>query len=346
VTTPELNVPDDAMYKHREAGGTETGSGATGSCFLRRRSWLNILLGLTFAAACVGGVVLAALYNWPTANVLVYYFVMRPAFVWFGMLAPFVAVGVFSVRLRCLLCGCVLFLVCFLASEEIVQVLKFFPQKSREDFVAAKMAFRSYMNSGVRTVERLNIPLRIVTWNVAGGELGAGRGIAELGSLQPDIVFFQECWGGRNFKDAIKRCREFQGFYLVEGPRPILSRFPITRLAADRFLTTLGHLWLIEAAPGMPIICANVHLSPVDLRTQVIRGWTRSMLQDAIDRTRQQLDAVRAGLDQYAGMAPIIMAGDFNLLCEPRSASRIALQRTVTVGEGRLRQGCRWFGLT
>ena len=313
MTTPEQETVKNLLRENRRAEKKKAASAGLVSQLLRKRAWLCGLLGLSFAFACLGVVTLVLLYHWPRANVPVYYFTIRPAFVWFGMLAPFLVVGIFGVRLHWFLCGCVLFATGFLACEEALQVLKPFRQRVREEFVTAKMAFASYMDHSNPKTARLNVPLRIITWNVAGGRFGAEKAIEQIADLEPDIVFFQESWGGADLKTAKSLHKQFRHFHIDGGRTFILSRFPIARLPSGPLAGNRGSVWKLEITPGMQIICVNVHLSPQDLRTQVIRGFTWAGLEKAIRRIQRELQDMRGYLDLYSGAAPVVLAGDFNL---------------------------------
>ena len=85
---------------------------------------LRRLSALSFICACLGVAVLVTLYRWPKVSVPVYYFTVRPAFAWFGLVAPFLLVGVLGVRLRWFLCGCALWAIGFVATEEVLACLK------------------------------------------------------------------------------------------------------------------------------------------------------------------------------------------------------------------------------
>lgn len=298
-----------------EGGRVVSGAlaGGGGRCrFLRRRTWLHRALAVPFVSACLGIVALVSLYHWPRVNVPVYYFTVRPAFVWFAMLTPFLLIGVFGVRLRWFVCGCLLWVIGFAATEEVLQCAKPFSGRARDKFSAARMGFLSYMAQTATEDHYLNVPLRVITWNVSGGSMGAEEAVEQLESLEPDLVFMQEFASWR-FKEAMERCGRFDGYYLEGGSEAVLSRFPVTRLPNGPLDERRGTIWRIEIAPGVNIVCVNVHLSPLAVKTQLIRGWRWRRLKGAITRTRQELEELRAELDLYAKEGPIILTGDFNL---------------------------------
>ena len=160
--------------------------------FLRKRSWLCGLLVVPFVCACTGAVVLFFIYRRPTVTVPVYYFIVRPAFVWFGMLFPFLLVGILALRFRWFLCGAIVFLVALGATQEFRQCLRLFPGRSRKAFQASHERFFDAGESGGDDEEQASVPLRVVTWNVLSGVLGPREIVAQLARLRPDIAFLQE----------------------------------------------------------------------------------------------------------------------------------------------------------
>ncbi len=224
--------------------------------FLRKRSWLCGLLVVPFVCGCVGAVVLCFIYRRPTVTVPVYYFIVRPAFVWFGMLGPFLLVGILALRLRWFLCGAIVFLVALGATQEFRQCLRLFPGRSRKVFQASHERFFDAGERGRDAEERASVPLRIVTWNVLSGVMGPREIVAQLARLQPDIVFLQEfstasrrmvksIRGGHihsrqqaagveaTIADALGQSEYFRDFHLDTGrDLALVSRFPLAALKA------------------------------------------------------------------------------------------------------------------
>lgn len=302
----------------------QAGPPGGGGRFLRRGTWLCRLTAASFLLACSGSLALAALYNWPDVNPLVYYFIVRPAWVWFGALVPALAVGVLGVRRRWLLLGCGLFLVCLVASEDVRQMLKPFPGAAREEFASARMGLLSYLGSEETPEERLGFPLRIISWNIAGGISGSDNVVGQLAELRPDIVLLQECWGEPHLREALAEREEFAGFFLDGDRNMILSRFSVVRVVDTPLSEELGTVWKVDLTPHRSVVCINLHLSPQPLRTQLLRGWTVGGLQEAIERSRVELENVERALDFHGREDSVVLAGDFNL------PSRYAyLQRAV-----------------
>ena len=205
----------------------------------------------------------------------------------------------------------------FGTAEEVVPLLKFTANRARVKFENAQMGFLSYMARGAKEGERLTIPLRIVSWNTHAGTKGAEQAVEELASLDPDIALMQEFAHGGNVGmiEATKRSRHFQGYhvkYLGNGTA-ILSRFPFSQLPNGPLDEWRGSVWRVQIAPGAEITCVNVHLLPVVIRTELIRGLSWRVLADAVSRTRHELESLRDTLDLYAKEGTVIMAGDFNL---------------------------------
>jgi endonuclease/exonuclease/phosphatase (EEP) superfamily protein YafD len=303
---------DEAMGASTVSAGREARSRPR---LLRNRTWLCRLAALPFLAACCGAVALAAFYHWPRASALTYYFVVRPAFVWFGMLAPGLAFGLFALRFRWFLVGCAAFALALATTEEVLPLVKPFGGRARREFWAARMAERSFENRDPQHRDGADVPLRLVTWNVRGGSMGAKEAIGELAALDPDVVLFQEFqWGGdAKMRDAIAASEEFASYSLDGGGNAILSRFPIERASIGPLGRGLGAVWRVEVRPGRAVTCVSVHLTPTDLHTQVLRGWSVTMLRDGVKTASRELAQVRAALEQYARQGPVILAGDFNL---------------------------------
>ena len=308
----------DASHSNDSGGSSpvEESRGRGRPRFLRRRTWICRLLILPFLAGCLGTVALFLLYRWPTVNVPVYYFTVRPPLVWFGMLAPFVGLGLLAVRWRWFVCGFLLWCVCLTGSEELLQYVKPFAGRARARFESARMAHWSYMEHGDTQPERLDVPLRIVTWNVLRGKMGGEAAAQQLADLDPDIIFLQEyAWPSEaSFDKTLHRLPHFSEYYMTgRRGRPILSRYPIRVLKAKDSAPGMGSVCRVEIAAGMEVTCANVHLRPLELRTQVLRGWTRKGIADTVVNTRADLRRVLQAIEEYRADGPVILAGDFNL---------------------------------
>jgi len=284
--------------------------------FLRRRTWFCRLAAVPFLTGCAGVVVLLALYNWPSMNVPVYYFTVRPAMVWFAMLAPLFVPGLFAVRLKWFACGLLLWAVGLARTEELFQCVPLPGGSARERFADAQLGFRSYIeHGGAQQQGSLNVPLRIATWNVHEGRDGAREAVAQLAALEPDVVLMQEFGPGRKvtMTEAIETSDAFEGYSLDGDRQAILSRYPVERLPNGPLPGRLGSVWCVTVAPGAELLVLNVHLSRTELRTQLVRWITWHWLQEAVERTRSELDAVESALEGSSRDDTVILAGDFNL---------------------------------
>ena len=281
--------------------------------FRRRRTWLSTVFAVPFLAGCLGVVVLIALFRWPRANVPVFYVTVRPAWMWFAGLLPFLAVGVLGVRKRWVAAGFLLWAVGLCACDDIHRTLRPFSGRAQRRFASAHMAFRSFTEHGG---EPDSVPLRIVTWNVQGGRRGPDEAIEQLAALAPDLVFLQEYqWGGRRaIARAVEDNPEFAEYHLDDQDRlAILSRFPVKPLPRHEMAQYRGAVWEIEPLPGRRIVCINAHMPPLELRTQIVRGISRTMIEKNILKAREHLERLSAAIDGYRTDAPVIVAGDFNL---------------------------------
>jgi endonuclease/exonuclease/phosphatase (EEP) superfamily protein YafD len=270
--------------------------------------------GLLFAAGILGALLLCAVYHWPGANVPVYYFVTRPAPVWFAMLIPLLLLGAPFLRFRWLLLGAVVWLLAACACDDGYRVLRPFSARAKEKFEVARMAFRSYTSTGAPLTDDAEIPLRILTWNVRSGTEGAKDLAREIAAVHPDILLMQElAWGSKEeMIDAVRLELGLAGyFFKPEGHLGILSRFPLTKVESPLLAPYTHSVWDVEVAPGRLLRCVNVHLPPPELKTQVLRGWSWSQLSDAVDRNTRYFNALRS-ISESAG-CPVLIGGDFNL---------------------------------
>jgi len=285
-----------------------TDPSARRSVFLRRPTWPCRLMALPFLGACGAVLGLVVLYHWPRVNVPVYYFTVRPALVWFCMVVPFGLTGLVAVRAPWFLGWCALWVVGLMASQEVLQALKPWKRSARARF----RQVRSASGNPGHATGRLLVPLRVVSWNVMGGRLGAREGVEQLAALEPDIVLMQE-WPGGRIGRPLKESDYFGEFNVAGAWQAIATRFPIQQVAVPELPKYRCEAWRVRVAPGADIICVNVHMAPLGIKTQVLRGWTVGRLRKVIRRTRRDLDGVRAVVRRFLREGPVILAGDFNL---------------------------------
>jgi len=312
-TQPDSAQPRGNNQKREASAGADANH--EGPRFFRKRGAIHFIPALPFLGACLGSVILLILYHWPSANVPVYYFTVRPAVVWFALLTPLLVSGLIAIRRRWFLLGLTLWFLCLAGSEEIVQCFKPFPDRARTRFQNARMACWSYMEQSNGDVKELSVPLRIVTWNIRCGFDGAAEVVRDLERLDPDVVFLQEyIRGGMPEVDkAFARSEHFAKFHWPKPARPILSRYPIRPLETDTLDPFLGMVCRLEIAPGMEVTCVNAHLSPAVLKTHLLRGWSRTSVADAISRARDELEQLRRTLEVHGAEGAVVLAGDFNL---------------------------------
>lgn len=279
---------------------------------LRRRNWFCRLAAVSFIVGVSAALLLAVIYCWPNVNVPVYYVVVRPAFVWYTGLLPLLGAGFFGVKLRWGFPGLLVWLIGFVTVEEVTQLLQITATGRHEEYLAAKMAYRSFSQRRRSGTNDIDIPLRLITWNIAGGNFGTHGAVRQLAALEPDIVFFQEFHGGE-LKTALNRHPALSSHCREGGRTTILSRYPVDRLPNGPLSEKLGGVWEVEIAPGKFLSCINLHLSPRDLRTQLFRGWSVKMLRNGINRTARELAQVEQTVAHYLERGPVVLAGDFNL---------------------------------
>lgn len=162
--------------------------------------------------------------------------------------------------------------------------------------------------------------VRVLTYNVAGGDLVALRLDELMAEASPDIAVFQEC--GAPFGVALQR---LEGYHVVTDSSCIASRHPIAAIAsmASADIQAAGGAGnavrhRIELPTG-PITVTNVHL-------QTPRWGLQFMFSDpaaaphAIAENREiraiESRVARRWVDSTAGAR--IIAGDFNLPMDSR----------------------------
>jgi endonuclease/exonuclease/phosphatase (EEP) superfamily protein YafD len=273
------------------------------------------LFAVSFCGACLGVLALLIMFHAPAVNVPIFFFTTRPAMVWFGMLLPFLIVGALGVRRRWFVLGCAFWIVSLLACEDALAWVRPFHESARTKFEASQMAYLSFSKTHGNDIKILDVPLRIVSWNMDAGRMGAAQAVTQLASLRPDLALLEEfAWGEHAAMfDAFHASPYFREYHLAcTGSIAIISRFPITE-AKEIPLPWNSAVWQVHFAPDRRITCVVLHLSSPDLKTQLLRGWTVAGLRKALDARRSQLEKVRERLGLQADGSPILLTGDFNV---------------------------------
>lgn len=293
-------------------GGENANSAERSPRLLRQATPLCVSQAMCLAAACAGAAVLFAVYRTQTPTVLVYYFVTRPAFLWFGMLVPFLLVGVMGVRVRWAVLGVGAVLLLYVSSAEVLQVLKFWTVRARQEFRAAQMGYRSFVSREHADGRTLSVPLRVVSWNVKGGSLGAVHLAAALADMEPDIAVLQESSDAALHR-AIRENVSFAGYTLSGGRQSLLTRFPVEPLDARPFGPDRANAWRVWVRADVSVVVINTHLSPTVLRTQLLTGWSVAGVRAAIQRTASELADLGGLVGWFSDGDAVILGGDFNL---------------------------------
>jgi endonuclease/exonuclease/phosphatase (EEP) superfamily protein YafD len=281
---------------------------------------LRPVFAVSFCGACLGVLALLIMFHAPAVNAPIYYFTTRPAFVWFGMLLPFLLVGAPALRRRWFVLGCAFWVLGLFACEDALAWVRPFHESARTKFDASRMAYLSFSKAHGDEVAVLDVPLRIVSWNVDAGKQGAAQAVAQLAALQPDIALLEELeWGEHSsMLDAFRASKYFQGYHLTHPTAhlnsiAIVSRFPVSEAKGTDLLPWNSAVWQVHFAPDRRITCVVLHLSAPDLKTQLLRGWTWRGLRNALDARRSQLETVRELVGLQVDRSPVLIAGDFNV---------------------------------
>lgn len=276
--------------------------------------WLRLLSVVSLLGGGAAAVFLAVVYRWPTVNVPVYYFVVRPPFAWFGGLLPFICAGIFGVRLRWLAAALLVWGVCLVGSGEFRQLCKFSPQDARDDFAAARMAYRSYSERNPSRATPEAIPLRIISWNVAGGDsMDKPEWAARwLGRKRPDIVLFQEFKPGM-LAEAIKNAPHFQGYQLKGHGLAVLSRFPVEKVPSPTHPPYRVTSWKVHVSADQSFTLINAHLQDQDIRARIVRGLSWERLRETVRKNHKEVTRLHSLVKDKRRQGAVLLAGDFNL---------------------------------
>jgi endonuclease/exonuclease/phosphatase (EEP) superfamily protein YafD len=311
--------PGEQLSSREEARTRPQGAAGKGAAPPQRMTALRPVFVVSFWGACLGVLALVIMFHAPAVNVPVFYFTTRPAFVWFGLLLPFVLVGAGAVRRRWFVLGCAFWVIGLLACEDALAWVRPFRERARTEFEANQMAYLSFSRVHGDEIEVLDVPLRIVTWNVRAGTLGGAQAVAQLAALRPDVAFLEEfAWGDHSaMLDAFHASPYFREYRVTglkehENGIAVVSRFPITEVK-DILLPWNSAAWQVHFAPDRRMTCVAVHLSAPDLKTQLLRGWTWNGLRKALESRRQQLEKVREMVGLQVDGSPVLLVGDFNV---------------------------------
>lgn len=151
------------------------------------------------------------------------------------------------------------------------------------------------------------IPVRIISFNC----MKQSSGIAQLSSLNPDVVLLQESASELELKRLLET--HFSDYQLVwSRDTSILVRgqakpFPLAAELKPRYQFAAATL-----ANGAQFNVVSVHLqhSPRQLDIWNLSSW--KLFADLRRLRRRQLDEIRAEMTESIGTAPVIIGGDFN----------------------------------
>lgn len=283
--------------------------------FLRRPTWWAGLLSVFFLAGCACCVAIWVIYRWPRVNLPVFFFTLRPAILWLGMALPLLAAGFVAVRPRWALTGAGLWLLCVLSNEEVFQLLRPFPERAREKFAFARKAFESFSAVDPNGGRDAEVPLRILSWNVAAGSLDK-KGVArEIAVMEPDVALIQEYdWTPSvGIGAELARTMALRSYQRIPGRQGIVCRFPVRELPSPYLPPWRCSVFEVDLGRRGQVIFVNVHLSARQLRAQVLRNWTSDALRAEMDIVQAELEGLRKTVALYMEKAPVVIAGDFNL---------------------------------
>jgi hypothetical protein len=224
------------------------------------------------------------------------------------------------VRGRWLGIGCLVWLLCFLATEEVLPLFKLWSGSAARRFQNYRMGYEAYMNPPPAAGSVVEVPLRIVSWNVARGQFGAEKAVGILEAAAPDILFFQEyTWGAvTEMTNPLKDSRLFGDYFFacenVGAKKPILCRYPVRWIGPDDPVGIWKYaVYEVRPHAGLRLYLVNVHLATRSVRTQLRTGISPEALRRDVADARDDVETLRTVIAGLAEKGPVILAGDFNL---------------------------------
>jgi endonuclease/exonuclease/phosphatase (EEP) superfamily protein YafD len=172
------------------------------------------------------------------------------------------------------------------------------------------------------------LSFRVVTWNVAGG-----APFDELASLQPDIVFVQECGAGPALAGR------WDGYTWVSTLDPAtLCRFPVRALPTESIGPWMAPQLLLADLPAdRRVLLVNVRLVLPAIVIAAASGDLPSLAEAHAERVAQftRLAALVERTARRENATSVILAGDFNTPGGARSLRALAPLRDVWPEAGR-----------
>ncbi len=197
--------------------------------------------------------------------------------------------------------------------------------------------------------------LRVMSYNVGGGELDPARLAPLLEEIAPDVALFQEC---NELLEGARPSLEARGWHVdIQHGSCIASRFPIRAIDVrdPRDIWRMNGSGVIVryeiAVPGIPLNVQNMHLETVrDGLTAVMRKapWKGAAQMNLNIRQRDYESSLgRAWTERATG--PLVITGDFNMPVESRIYQRYWSSFTNTfnaagIGFGYSKE-TRWHGI-
>jgi endonuclease/exonuclease/phosphatase (EEP) superfamily protein YafD len=175
---------------------------------------------------------------------------------------------------------------------------------------------------GVVLADKSKRDVRIMTYNVGGGELDPNALAPLLARIGPDVALFQEC--GHLFEGARPALLK-QGWHVdVQYGSCIASRHPIRAVDARdlKDVWQMGGSGIIVryeiALPGIPLNVINMHLETVrdGLQAVIRRAPWRGAAQLRANIRQRDLESSFGRAWTARATGPLVLTGDFNMPVE------------------------------
>jgi endonuclease/exonuclease/phosphatase (EEP) superfamily protein YafD len=187
-------------------------------------------------------------------------------------------------------------------------------------FLGFRVGWRSLLPEG-----NPDTALRVVTYNVEGGEAVGGRLDDLIRDTGANIIAFQEC--GPGFKDSVRRREGWQHHVAPRGNPCLLTRFPIEGVdtiptwQAGGFGGSGNAVRYRLRTPAGAVTLVNIHLETPRRGLELLRYGGSALRMEGNTTVREVgSERIRAWIGAVEG--PLVVVGDFNMPVESRIYDR------------------------
>jgi vancomycin resistance protein VanJ len=169
------------------------------------------------------------------------------------------------------------------------------------------------------TAQSTGTPLKVLTFNLWGGNTELANIALWIREVNPDVVLFQEAHRPYDVESGMLGLRDLYPYQAIESPSPdlwgrtIISQHPIL---SEEYFNSLGIQRLTLDINGETIAVYNVHFHvPMQdgrhINLPLSQPYLNMLLSYNDENRNQQIDAFLAHIETET--LPYIVAGDFNM---------------------------------